>query len=344
MTAIVTDWMSHAEDMNAVCFPVMRICVFPKGDLDALVRHRTMTVFDWIERARQLPVEGLELYSGMFPKYGDVDLDRVGQALSDAGFEMPMLCASPDFTNPDGDARARELDRQADMIRIAARLGGPGASCRVLSGQRHPGVGLEEGLDYAVTAIQALLPLARELDVTLAIENHYKDGFWTYPEFAQRREVFLTLLDRIDERAHFGVQFDPSNALLAGDDPVQFLTAVADRVVTMQASDRSLAPGAVLADLRQSDGTLGYSPHLTHGVIGRGLNDYRSIFTILADIGYDGWISIEDGVNGMADLQASARFLIDARDRYFGGSTDVFVAAHAAARAQQASRHATRTR
>ncbi|GAA5198118.1 sugar phosphate isomerase/epimerase [Rugosimonospora acidiphila] len=310
----------------------MRISVFPKGELDALVRYRTMTVFDWIAQARQLPVDGLELYSGMFPEDGSVDLDAVGEALSDAGFDMPMLCASPDFTHPDPDVRARELDRQAEMIRVAARLGGPGASCRVLSGQRHPGVRVQQGLDYAATAIQALLPLARELDVTLAIENHYKDGFWAYPEFAQRREVFLALLERIGERVHFGVQFDPSNAIVAGDDPVELLVEVADRVVTMQASDRALAPGATLADLRGSDGTIGYSPHLIHGVIGRGLNDYPRIFGALVEVGYDGWISIEDGVNGMAELQESVRFLREARDRYFGGSTRAFVATQAAAR------------
>jgi sugar phosphate isomerase/epimerase len=311
----------------------MRISVFPKGELDALVVHRTMTVFDWIEQARQLPVEGLELYSGMFPDPDRADLDRIGEALSDAGFQMPMLCASPDFTHPDPGVRAREVQRQAGMMRIAAHLGGPGASCRVLSGQRHPGVGLQEGLDRAAAAIQSLLPLARELDITLAIENHYKDGFWRHPEFAQRRDVFLALLDRIDDRVNFGVQYDPSNAILAGDDPVDFLAAVIDRVVTMQASDRALASGATLADLRQSDGTLGYSPHLTHGVIGRGLNDYPRIFTMLVDSGYDGWISIEDGVNGMAELHQSARFLVDARDRYFGGSTAVSVATQRAARA-----------
>lgn len=324
--------MWDSEELNAVCCVAMRISVFPKGELDAIVRHRTMTVFDWIEQARQLPVDGLELYSGMFAAPLAVDVDRVRESLSEAGFEMPMLCASPDFTHPDADVRAREIDRQAEMIRIAARLGGPGASCRVLSGQRYPGVGLDEGLDRAATAIRTLLPLARELGVTLALENHYKDGFWSYPEFAQRRDVFLALLDRIDDRVHFGVQYDPSNALVAGDDPVDFLATVVDRVVTMQASDRSLAAGATLADLRQSDGTVGYSPHFQHGVIGRGLNDYPRIFGILAAAGYDGWISIEDGVNGMADLVDSAAFLVEARDVYFSGSTEVFVATQAAAR------------
>ena len=64
----------------------------------------------------------------------------------------------------------------------------------------------------------------------------------------------------IPDRDHFGVQYDPSNAIVAGDDPIALLRAVADRVVSMHASDRYLAEGATLDDLRQTDGTLGYSP------------------------------------------------------------------------------------
>lgn len=310
----------------------MRISVFPKGDLDALVVHRTMTVFDWIEKARVLPADGLELYSGMFTETSDSFVGRVAESLAAAGFEMPMLCASPDFTNPDPDVRKAEFDRELEMMQITARLGGAGASTRVLSGQRHPEVSREQGLDWVVEAIEDLLPVARELDITLALENHYKDGTWKYPEFAQKSDVFLELIERIDDRAHFGVQFDPSNAIVAGDDSADFLDLVIDRVVTMQASDRSLAPGGSLDDLRQSDGTIGYSPLLQHGVIGGGLNDYPRIFRTLAAAGYDGWISIEDGVNGMGEMLESVEYLRQARDEYFGGSTEVRVQKHEEAR------------
>lgn len=311
----------------------MRISVFPKGEVDQISVHRTMTVFEWIDAARVLAADGLELYSGMFWQTDDDYVDAVGEALADAGFEMPMMCVSPDFAHPDPSVRAAEVEREAEMIRITARLSGPGSSTRVLSGQRHPGVSVEQGLEWAASAIESLLPLARSLDVTLALENHYKDGSWAYPEFAQRREVFLDLVGRIEDRVHFGVQFDPSNAIVAGDDAADLLPFVLDRVVTMQASDRFLAPGASLDSLKQNDGTLGYSPDLQHGVIGRGLNDYPTLFTLLAGAGYDGWISIEDGVNGMGDLEQSVQFLLDARDTYFHGSTDVHVASQAEQRA-----------
>src|SRR5258706_8655466 len=178
---------------------------------------------------------------------------------------MPMLCCSPDFTRSDPAARQRAVDHEATMIRIARRLGGPRSVCRVLSGQRRPEVATEEGIEWVVECIQQLLPVARSHDVVLGMENHYKDGFWKYPEFAQKQDVFLELLAAIPDRTHFGVQYDPSNAIVAGDDPIALLETVADRVVSMHASDRYLAAGATLDGLRQADGTLGYSPDLRHG-------------------------------------------------------------------------------
>ena len=311
----------------------MRISVFPKGDLDSISVSRTMTVFEWITKASALAADGLELYSGMLWQNDDDYLDAIGEALDSQGFEMPMLCTSPDFTNPDSSVRLAEFDRQIEMIKVAKRLGGAGASARVLSGQKHPGVSVEQGIEWVVDSYKKLLPIARDLDVTLAMENHYKDGNWSYVEFAQKSEVFLEIVNSIEDRVHFGVQFDPSNALVAGDDSADFLEKVIDRVVTMQASDRYLAKGASLEDLRQADGTLGYSAALQHGVIGQGLNDYDRIFKTLASNGYDGWISIEDGVNGMSEMHDSVEFLRRARDDYWNGSTAVRVESQEIARA-----------
>ena len=115
---------------------------------------------------------------------------------------------------------------------------------------------------------------------------------------------------------------------MAGDDPVELLRAVAPRVVSMHASDRYLAEGRSLDELRQSegrsidelrqsDGTIGYSPDLRHGVTGQGLNDYDAIFSILSAHGYKGWASIEDGMNGMEEMAESLAFLRRMSQKYF---------------------------
>jgi sugar phosphate isomerase/epimerase len=296
----------------------LRISAFPKCYIDEISTAK-MSVFDWITMAQSLDADGLEMYERFFTSLDDAYLQSVGESLEAAGFAMPMLCCSPDFTDPDPDARKRAIDHEAEMIRVTRKLGGRRAVCRVLSGQRRPTVDRAQGLEWVVECIEKVLPIARELDVVLGLENHYKDGFWEYPEFAQKKDVFLELLAAVPDRRHFGVQFDPSNALLAGDDPVELLGRVADRVVSMHASDRYLADGATLDDLRQADGTLGYSPSLRHGVTGKGLNDYDAIFRILADNEYRGWISIEDGMNGMDEMAESLAFLRRKSEQYFPG-------------------------
>ena len=295
----------------------LKISAFPKCYIDQIAGARSMSVFDWIDMARSLDADGLEMYDGFFESLDAAYLDRVGAAIHAAGFAMPMLCCSPDFTDPEPDGRKRALDREAEMIRVCRRLGGPKSVCRVLSGQRYPGVSREQGVAWVVDAITKLLPVAREHDVILGMENHYKDGFWQFAEFAQKKDVFLEIVRAIPDREHFGVQYDPSNAIVAGDDPVQLLRDVADRVVSMHASDRYLADGGTLDDLRQADGRLGYSPNLRHGVTGKGLNDYDAIFRILADHHYTGWVSIEDGMNGMGEMAESLAFLRRMSAKYF---------------------------
>ena len=295
----------------------VRLSAFPKCYLEAISRARSMSVFDWIQMARQLDADGLEMYEGFFTSLESGYLESVGDAIHEAGFAMPMLCCSPDFTQPGFDSRQRAIDNHAKMIEVTRSLGGERSVCRILSGQRYPEVDREQGIEWVVEAILRLLPVAREYDVILGMENHYKDGFWRYPEFAQKQDVFLTILNAIQDREHFGVQYDPSNALVAGDDPIELLRLVAPRVVSMHASDRYLAPGVSLEALRQSDGTIGYSPDLRHGVTGKGLNDYPAIFSILAEQRYNGWISIEDGVNGMEEMAESLAFLRQMRGTYF---------------------------
>lgn len=294
----------------------VRLSAFPKCYLEQIAT-RQMSVFDWIEMAMHLDADGLEMYEGFFTSLDNPYLDHLSDTLHGSGFAMPMLCCSPDLTAPDPDKRKQQIEREARMIEITRRLGGPGAVCRVLSGQRYPEVTWEQGREWVLDAIHQLLPVAKENEIVLGMENHYKDGFWQYPEFAQKMDRFVNIVESVDDKRHFGVQYDPSNAIVAGDDPIELLKRIADRVVSMHASDRYLAEGTTLDDLRQADGTLGYSPNLRHGVTGRGMNDYHAIFRILAEHGYHGWVSIEDGMNGLPEMVESLAFLRKMSQLYF---------------------------
>ena len=282
-----------------------KLSVFPKCYIDELCVTKRMTLFDWIELAATLDVDGVEMYPGFFQSFEPEYLAHLKAQLVNHGLEAPMMCASPDFTTTDAKFRRAEVERQKQTIDVAAQLGGK--FCRVLSGQRRPDLSRADGVRWTVESIRSLLEYAASRKIVLNMENHYKDGFWQFPEFAQEIEIFLEIIDQIDS-PWFGVNYDPSNAIIAGQDPLEVLAVVKSRVVSMHASDRYLASGT-LEDLRQQDGTAGYAQNLKHGVIGRGLNNYDEIFSVLKSEGFDGWISIEDGVNGMDELRESVRFL-----------------------------------
>ncbi|MGK0190531.1 MAG: sugar phosphate isomerase/epimerase [Verrucomicrobiales bacterium] len=283
-----------------------RLAAFPKAYMQSLCKSGEMRVQEWIDLARPLGVDGLEWYSGFLEMQDPGNWSALRAAVEETGMCVPMLCCSPDFTHPDPAFRLAEIEKEKGWLKMASAMGA--SYCRVLSGQRRPEISIEEGIAYTVDSIGACLPLAEEHGITLIMENHYKDDFWSYPEFAQKMDIFCEIVARIDH-PNFGVNYDPSNTFLAGEDPLELLRRVADRVVTMHASDRYLAEGT-LDDLRREEtGAEGYAKRLRHGQIGEGLNDYDAIFGILKSVGFNGWISIEDGVDGIDQLARSAEFL-----------------------------------
>ena len=265
-----------------------------------------MTLREWVDLAAPLGLDGLEYYSGMLELADPARWAEARRTVEERGLVIPMLCCSPDFSHPDAEFRRVEIEKEKNWIRMAAALGA--GFCRVLSGQRRPELTREQGIELVAQSIEACLPEAERCGVTLMIENHYKDDFWSYPEFAQKMNVFCELVERV-QHPRFGVNYDPSNAFLAGDDPLELLQRVKHRVVTMHASDRTLIEGT-LEDLRREEGGAeGYVKRLRHGEIGKGLNDYDAIFGTLRAVGFDGWVSIEDGVDGMDQLRASVAFV-----------------------------------
>ena len=298
-----------------------KIAAFPKGYFDELVARDRLTIEDWVALAATAEVEGVELYPRFLASTSSSYLAGLRRRAEDVGLELPMMCSSPDFVDPRPGAWESAVESMCEMVDVMVELSpGPGwRSVRVLSGQHWPGATEDEAVARVVEGIERVVSYASGRAVHVVMENHYKDGLWEYPEFAQSSRLFLSIVEQIAS-PWFGVSFDPSNAIVAGEDPLALLRQVLDRVRSMGASDRSLRPGYTLDDLRAHRGA-GYPEALQHGVVGQGLNDYPAILSMLASRGFHGWISIEDGERGgqegLQDIRDSARYLRSLVDRYW---------------------------
>src|SRR5438552_2749799 len=72
-----------------------KLSAFPKCYMDELCVTKTMTLFDWIELAGTLGVDGVEVYPGFFQSFEPKYLQRVKMQLVKHGMEVPMRCSPP---------------------------------------------------------------------------------------------------------------------------------------------------------------------------------------------------------------------------------------------------------
>ena len=303
----------------------LKLSAFPKCYLDQIAGDRTMTVFDWIEQAETLDADGLEMYDGFFTSLEPDYLDRVGEAIRAAGFAMPMLCCSPDFTNPDPTAenapgpRGRDDPRLPSARRPEVRV--PRPQRPALSGGE-PRTGRGVGGRSHREAIAGRAGKRRRARDGEPLQGRLLE----IPRIRPEKGRFSGDRQRDHRPTIFRGAIRSFQRYRGRRRPRRIAARVADRVVSMHASDRFLAAGTRWTSCAQTDGTIGYSPNLRHGVTGKGFNDYDAIFRILADHHYSGWVSIEDGMNGMDEMAESLAFLRMMSDKYFPGGLNASIA------------------
>ncbi len=134
---------------------------------------------------------------------------------------------------------------------------------------------------------EALLALGHHGDRTgtvLALETGLEAG-----------QVLRQFLDRFDSGG-LGVNFDPANLLLSGFDPYESARALQGRIVHTHAKDAR----------RSSANRAGQEVPLGHGDI-----DWMAYLSVLEEIEYRGWLTIEQqtGDNRVGDIAAGVQFL-----------------------------------
>src|SRR5207245_6666559 len=101
-----------------------KLSAFPKCYMDELCVTKTMTLFDWIELAGTLGVDGVEVYPGFFQSFEPRYLQRVKMQLVKDGLEVPMMCAWTDFTRSDDGVERAGNECGKTKIGVASEIGG----------------------------------------------------------------------------------------------------------------------------------------------------------------------------------------------------------------------------
>lgn len=213
---------------------------------ESLATGRTPVInsygFLWISRAdhavRTLLAEGYRDFELMLqPPHLALDPEaeevRALGAMSAAGdiaihaLNMPSM--DTNLASPVPEMRAHSVEMFRRQIRLAGAMGVRHIICA--PGRISPLSPAPQQLlnQWMADSIAALLPLAREYGVTLAMENLPIASF-------PRAEDLLSFLERFDA-PELGICYDVANAHFVAEDPVEGLRLLAERLSLVHFSD-----------------------------------------------------------------------------------------------------------
>ena len=176
----------------------------PIQDLSRLCVH-TVTTKPWsVEEAsqayRQAGVSGITLWRDV---YTDRDPEDVGKMVRSWGLEIVALCRGGFFPHAEAKERQDAIEDNRRAIEEAAQLGAPQV---VLVCGAVPGQALDDSRQQIRDGIEAVLPLAEQHNIQLAIEP-------LHPMYADDRSAIVTLGQANDlaeaiDSPHVGVAID----------------------------------------------------------------------------------------------------------------------------------------
>lgn len=242
----------------------------------------------WLEQAVTLGLDGVDASIIFFRGAENMNPDEFRDEIGRRNLTLAVFNTYPDFTNPDGDIRKRELSGFADDVVIASRAGAK--MIRVTAGQSHPGLSRGEGIARAVEGLRQAGEIAAESGIRAVYENHSRPGVWKYGDFSHPSDIFIEIAEKL-AGARLGILFDTANADARGDSPLEILERVKYRIECVHVADTSRRD------------------RLEPSIIGRGVVDFDAIFGELDACDYDGWFSIEDASGDSEGIIKAVEFV-----------------------------------
>lgn len=134
------------------------------------VKTGSMSLFDFIDVAADLPLDAVELTSYFFADTSDAYLDKLREHAARKRRAISGVPVRSEFTLKDDARRAREVQHVKDWTARAARLGA--RTVRIFAGTVEKGDTFADAQRRVVAALNECCPVAERLGIQLALENH----------------------------------------------------------------------------------------------------------------------------------------------------------------------------
>ena len=231
--------------------------------------QKTMTMEDFLQRAKQLDVDGVSLESCFFPSFDPSYLGELKSQLDGYGFDRVFA-----WGHPDGLERGRNPEAFKEMkqlIPCTKRIGADvmrivGSSLQFRHEDHAPQV------EAIIAQCREAVVIAEDHGVKLAIENHI--------DFTA--DEILQIIEGVDS-PNFGVNFDTGNFLRLLDDPIAGMEKLAPYVFSTHIKDLDVEPSASPTDWFFFAGV----------PVGFGLIDNQRLAELLARHDYQGFLAVE---------------------------------------------------
>jgi sugar phosphate isomerase/epimerase len=189
--------------------------------LDLRKKKPTMTLFEFIDFAADLPLDAVELTSYYWAETTDEYLDKLAAHAAKKKLAVSGVPVGNNFCIKDDARRNKQIQDVKDWTARAAKLGAK--TVRIFAGNLEKGDTLEEAQKRVVAAMNECCEVAEKLGVMLALENH--GGITDTPEH------MLDLVKPVKSKA-LGVNIDTGNFHTA--DPYADIAKIAPYGVVAQ--------------------------------------------------------------------------------------------------------------
>ncbi len=233
----------------------MKLCCTSYSVRD-YIKDGRMDFFGFIDLARKLRWDAVELHYNHFPTFDHDFLRRLKLHAQRAGVELGIVSGANNFTLPDPAEREQSVAGLIRAIEAAHFLGCP--QVRAFGGPVPDSVDKETATSWAIDCFKRVMPKAEELGIVVGLENH---GGITLTS-----DDVLSIVEAVGSE-WMGVNMDTNNF---PEDRYAHMEKVAPRIVQIHAK-------ILKADEERGDLVI----------------DYDRVLSIAKDAGFNGFVSME---------------------------------------------------